>query len=267
MIKHIQFTAVMCSETPSSGTFTSGTFTIVSFFGGVWWFIILIFGAIAGAIIYFHYYRRKREIAVEQMRSQIATDLHDDIGSTLSGISIFSEMGYKDTVERSPKTSELFRRIGESSLSILDAIDDMIWAMNPENDSLQPLIIKMCDFATGILEAKQIVCNITVPTDFQNIKVSMNERKNIYLIFKEGIHNLVKHSACTSASIVIDLHKNMLRFQIGDDGVGFDPSTVRSGNGLNNMRKRAESMGAFISIESGQGKGTKITVQMKISLL
>jgi signal transduction histidine kinase len=260
MIRHILFTATVCGEMSSMDTFT-----MTSSFGGAWWLIIPIVGAITGLLIYFHYYRLRREIAIERMRSQIATDLHDDIGSTLSGIAIFSEMGCRETGEISPKASGLFRRIGESSLSILDAMDDIVWAINPENDSLQPLVVRMRDYATDILEAKQLSYHITMPTDFQNIKITMNERKNIYLLFKEGIHNLVKHSGCTHASIGIDMNKNLLRLHIKDDGVGFDLSTIRNGNGLNNMRRRAESIEALLSIESAPGKGTKITVQLNVT--
>jgi signal transduction histidine kinase len=226
---------------------------------------MVIFLAVAGIIVYFHYYRLKQEIAIERMRSQIATDLHDDIGSTLSGIAIFSEMGCRETGEISPKASGLFRRIGESSLSILDALDDIVWAINPENDSLRPLIIRIQDFATGILEAKQITYNINIPSGSQDIKLSMIGRKNIYLIFKEGIHNLVKHSGCNQASIGIDINNNSIRFHIEDDGIGFDPSTVRNGNGLNNMRRRAEYIGASISIKSAPGNGTNITVQIEVT--
>lgn len=260
MSSHILIMAVLYGE-------TSFSFTVATTAGiwRTWWIVILIFGAITAIIVYFYYYRLKQEIAIERMRSRIATDLHDDIGSTLSGISIFSEMGYNETEGKSPIAAELFRRIGESSLSMLDAMDDIVWAINPENDSLQPLVVRMRDFATGILEAKQIAFTLRMPSDSQDIKLSMNERKNIYLIFKEGIHNLVEHSNCTNSLIGINMNKNILRLYIEDDGEGFDPLTVRNGNGLKNMRRRAESIGASISIESAPRKGTKVAVQLKIT--
>jgi ligand-binding sensor domain-containing protein len=248
------------SESPAAFAFT-----INAPFYKTWWFILLTFMAIAGLVFAIHNYRLKRAIEIERMRSRIATDLHDDIGSTLSGISVFSEMGIKETEENIPHAADLFQRISESSLSMLDAMDDIVWAINPENDSLETLIIRMREFATEILEAKHITFTLDLPTDSYIIKLSMHERKNLYLIFKEGIHNLVKHSRCYSASVGMKIHDNTVTLRITDDGIGFDPVLSNIGNGLKNMRKRADSIGAAYSIESEIGKGTTITVQLRIT--
>jgi ligand-binding sensor domain-containing protein/signal transduction histidine kinase len=241
------------------------TITIAAPFWRTWWFIVSAIGMLAGIVFLIHTQRLRRAVEIERMRSRIATDLHDDLGSTLSGISIFSEMGFKETEGKTPHAADFFRRIGESSQSMLDAMDDIVWAINPENDSLGNLVARMREFATELLEAKNITFTLNLPADSQHIKLSMNERRNIFLIFKEALHNLVRHSRCYSTNIELISEGNMLTLRIADDGIGMDLSNRGNGNGLKNLRKRSDAIGANLTVDSDTGKGTTITVTLKIT--
>ncbi len=238
---------------------------IASPFWSTWWFYTLAIGAVAGLAFTIHNYRLRRAIEIERMRSRIATDLHDDLGSTLSGISIFSEMGYKETMDRLPHSAEVFKRIGESSLTMLDAMDDIVWAIDPHNDSLETLIERMRTFATELFEAKNIAFTLSLPETVPGAALSMNERRNVYLIFKEAVHNLVNHAKCSRASVTAAVDGRLLKLRIEDDGVGFDPSVPAAGNGLRNMQARAEAIGASLQIESQPGNGTILILQVRIT--
>ena len=199
-------------------------------------------------------YRYRQNLKVLTLRIKIASDLHDDVGSTLSSISIFSQMAQQQSKDVIP----ILETIGESSRKMLDAIADIVWTINPENDQFEQIIMRMRSFAYELLGAKNIDFEFIADDEVAKMKLSMNVRKNLYLIFKEATNNLVKYSGADKALFTVKEEKNKLTMLIKDNGKGFDMQQASEGNGLKNMKKRAEDIGAFFSIDSMPSQGTTL---------
>jgi len=208
----------------------------------------------------YYSYRTRQQLKVQKLRNKIASDLHDDVGSTLSSISMFSQMAQQQSKETIP----LLDSIGDYSRKMLDAMADIVWTINPENDQFEQIILRMRNFAYDLLGTKNIEFEFDADEDVTNMKLSMDVRKNIYLIFKEATNNMAKYSGADQALFSIKNEKNNLIMVIHDNGKGFNMSQATSGNGLRNMRKRAEEMGADLTIESGSGKGTTIELSIAV---
>ncbi|PWT98056.1 MAG: hypothetical protein C5B52_12845 [Bacteroidetes bacterium] len=241
-----------------------GDFVIViieSPFWKTWWFIMCVaFGAIA--IIYSIYkYRLNEALKLEKLRSRISTDLHDDIGSTLSSISILSDMAMR---ERNGNSVSMMKEIKDNSVDLMEKMDDIVWSINPKNDSLENLLIRIRRFAAKLFEAKGIDYDIDIQENMDRIRLSMESRQHIYLIMKEAINNLVKYSGCDKASIKVSVVHSSLNVEITDNGAGFELSESKSGNGIMSMQSRAEKMNANLKISSIHEKGTAIHLQVKI---
>jgi signal transduction histidine kinase len=197
---------------------------------------------------------------LQTLRNKIASDLHDDVGSTLSSIAIFSEVAQQQTKEVIP----MLNTIGDSARKMLDAMADIVWTINPENDNFEKIILRMRSFAYELLGAKKIEFEFEADDEAGKKKLPMDVRKNLYLIFKEATNNMVKYSDANKASFSIKGGKNELTMLIRDNGKGFDMAKETIGNGLKNMKKRAEEIGAKLLVESGIGTGT--TVQLNLAL-
>lgn len=227
-----------------------------------WWFLSLIV-LLAAALFYaILKYRINQIKKIEILRNNISTNLHDDIGSTLSSISILSDMalhGKKDL-----ETKSMLSEIKENSMAMMERMDDIVWSINPKKDSLQDLFVRIKTFAARLFEAKEINYKIEICEEAGIAHVGMTYRQHIYLIMKEAINNMVKYSGCFEALIKINLHNAELTIKISDNGKGFDTSMVALGNGLINMKKRATEIGATIDITSAPGSGTCILLKTKI---
>jgi len=212
-------------------------------------------------LLFYKNYRTKQLLKLQTLRNRIASDLHDDIGSTLTSISIFSELAKAESKEVLP----LLENIGESSRKMLESMADIVWTINPENDNFEKIIWRMRSFAYELLRAKNIEFEFTADESVAQLKLPMEVRKNLYLIFKEAINNMAKYSGADSAFLSINGTKNHLSMLIRDNGKGFDVNQASEGNGLKNMKKRAEEIGAQLLIESGTGLGTTIQFLLKIA--
>lgn len=231
-------------------------------FWRTWWFFGLLF-LLSGLIFYALYkYRVSQVLKIERIRNKISLDLHDDIGSTLSSISILSEMALRQKKENHP--DEMLYEIKQNSLSLMERMDDIVWSINPKNDSLENLLIRIKDFASRLFEAKEINYNIDIPSNASQLQLSMEYRQHIYLILKEAINNLIKYANCNEAEIKVTHSRSQLSILIADNGVGFNPLIKTKGNGLEGMKKRASQMKAHLSISSNPGKGTTIQLTVKI---
>jgi signal transduction histidine kinase len=158
----------------------------------------------------------------------------------------------------------MVKEIKESSVLLMEKMDDIIWSVNPKNDSLENLMIRIKRFASNLFEAKDIDYSIDIDDSIRDISLSMDYRQHIYLILKEAINNLVKYSECTNASIQIKKEQGILKISIADNGKGFIYKKINTGNGLLNMKERAQLINAELKIESAPGEGTKILIYSKI---
>ena len=218
-------------------------------------------------ILIFNWYRftsrTKRQLEIERMRNHIAQDLHDDIGSTLSSINIISKMASHSPVNETMNNS--FAQIEDHSGKMLSTMADIIWSINPGNDTLDEIIIHMKEFAAEILEPKNIGYHFHETGNMENQKIDATIRKNIFLIFKEALNNAMKYSRCTAIKINLVLSSARLTLNIIDNGVGFNFKEIKPGNGLNNMRERAMLMNGQLQIETTETQGTRITISVAIA--
>lgn len=226
------------------------------------WFIMICILAL-GALIYLaHRIRVRQLMQMEKVRGRIARDLHDDMGSTLSTINILSEMAKMKVNKDTEKTSEYISKISDNSNRMMEAMDDIVWSINPMNDSMQRITARMREFATGVLEAKDIEVVFRVDEKVKDLRLGMESRRDFFLIFKEAVNNIAKYSRGKHASIDISVEgSSWLVMVIKDDGVGFDVENADSGNGLTNMQKRAESIKGSLVIESVPGVGTQVRLR------
>ena len=224
---------------------------------------LLLGGLIVVGILSFFlykYYITRQKLKLQTLRNKIASDLHDDVGSTLSSISIFSEMAKQQSKEVVP----LLDTIGESSRKMLDAMADIVWTINPENDQFENILLRMRSFAYQMLGAKKINFEFEAADELTKIKLPMDVRKNLYLIFKEAANNMAKYSQASKAHFSLKEESDELVMMIRDNGKGFDANVIGDGNGLKNMRRRAAEIGANLTIHSQAGNGT--TIQLRIAV-
>ena len=205
-------------------------------------------------------FRTRQQLKLQTLRNKIASDLHDDVGSTLSSISIFSQMAQQGSKEIMP----LLDTIGDSSRKMLDAMADIVWTINPENDQFEKIILRMKNFAYELLGAKNIDFEFITDEEITRMNLPMDVRKNLYLVFKEATNNMVKYSGASKAMFSIKTEKNNLAMSISDNGKGFNANQPSEGNGLRNMKKRAEEIGAELSIETYPGGGTRIDLKLAV---
>ncbi|QNH61739.1 sensor histidine kinase [Hymenobacter sediminicola] len=233
-----------------------------------WWFRVGLSWVIFGLLFMAYRMRVRQLLALERVRHGIARDLHDDMGSTLSSISILSQIARNHQHQHRPEqAAALLEQIGESSRRMLDAMDDIVWAINPAHDSLEDVTARMRSFASEVLEARGIEFVFQASPSMQGLKLDMRARREFFLLFKEAINNLAKYARCQHARIQLTYEQGLLHLTVQDDGVGFDPTQPAqgSGNGLTNMRSRAAAMAGQLTIETAPGQGTTLHLRVPLS--
>ena len=238
------------------------TFIIHYPFWETWWFISLLVIITAMLVYLIYQYQLRQALKLEKLRSKISTDLHDDIGSTLSSISILSDLVIKENDMSQSK--HMISEIKEISLLLMEKMDDIVWSINPANDTLENLLLRIKRFASKVFEAKDINYEILIDESVKDAKLSMEHTQHIYLILKEAINNLIKYSECTQAVIEVKHQHGILSLLLSDDGVGFNKKGIQYGNGLLNMQHRSQLMNSVLIIETNPGEGTKIILNVKI---
>jgi signal transduction histidine kinase len=238
-------------------------FSIRQAFWKTWWFLLLSTMAII-MVFYSLYVNRKQQKEKQlQIRLKIASDLHDDVGSTLSSISIMSDL-LQSRLDDSPNAEEMLRKIGNNARNMLESMDDIIWSVNPQNDNFYNIIVRIREYAMTLFEPLDIKFTIEVPENITTLQVPMDVRRNLFLIAKEAMNNAAKYSGCTEAIIDFAYSHSVLKMTITDNGKGFDTSKEYGRNGLRNMQYRGEKIGGKVTIRSTIGKGTTVTFTSKV---
>ncbi|MEW6367675.1 MAG: two-component regulator propeller domain-containing protein [Acidobacteriota bacterium] len=232
-----------------------------------WWFISVAVVFSASALLTANHLRVKRLLELERVRTRIATDLHDDIGASLSQITILSEVLRKKTGDQEIEFSGPLDQIAKTSRELMEAMSDIVWAINPRRDRLSDLVIRMRRFASDMLASRGIALRMDVPdSSHGDTALGADLRRHVLLIFKEGVNNIVRHSKCGEVSIAMRIHGGWLSLLLRDDGTGFDlGSTTGHGQGLASMRARASSMGGCLDIRSRPGGGTEIELRVPVA--
>jgi signal transduction histidine kinase/ligand-binding sensor domain-containing protein len=260
------------SESPQPATFS---FKILRPVWQRWWFLLAAVFLISLTIYALYRYRVAQLLKFERVRTRIATDLHDDIGASLSKIAILSEVVNHQIAPMVGKNAEIEKSLGEisgTSREMVDSMSDIVWAINPQRDSLSDLTGRMRNLASEMTELADIglkfhASGLEAESD---LPLGADLRRDIYLIFKETINNLVKHSGGERVEVEFRVDGGEFVFIVKDDGTGFDVSANgngaarRGGNGLINMRRRAENLGGEYKIESAAGGGTTATLRVPL---
>lgn len=201
----------------------------------------------------------------QRMRTQIASDLHDDIGSTLTSISYYSELAKMQLPGENLATKNFLDKIGNSARTIVNTMSDIVWVINPDNDVNGNLIRRIRTQASDLCSDRNIEYCVEADDEAKGVKLNMQQRKNLYFIFKEGLHNAVKYSDCSKIDIRFLQIDDEVQLVVKDNGRGFDINNAREGNGLINMKRRAEEIDAMLNIDASFNKGTCVSLKLKIT--
>ena len=236
-----------------------------------WWFLTLAALTISALIHFIYRFRVRRLIELERVRTRIATDLHDDIGASLSRMAILSEVVKRQRATDGQQSSAMLTEIADSARSLVDSMSDIVWSIDPRRDNLRNVVQRVRQFASDVLETAGIEWELQVPQEIYGVRLGPEQRRHLYLIFKEAINNIARHSGSTRVTLSMRLDARSLICEITDDGRGFVPkegteegSNGRGGHGLVNMRARALEMGGRLDIESSPGHGTSLKLAIPL---
>jgi signal transduction histidine kinase len=230
------------------------------------WFALLIALVTVGSAVYFITFRVRQLLAIERLRTRIAADLHDNIGAGLTEISILSDVGAK-TLGQHPQngSADHFDKIGHVARALVDRMNDIVWLVNPKRDSLYDLIQQLGSSFEEVSTCAGIIFRAHNLEILRKVHLPMEYRQQLYYIFKEALHNSLKHSAAKEIVLEACLQGKRLAMQLQDDGKGFDQTQISPRNGLKNMKSRAAMIGGVLAIHSTSGDGTVVEFSGKVS--
>mgnify|MGYP001301457508 FL=1 len=230
-----------------------------------WWAVLLYFLAIVAVVSLIAYAvyknRLNRILAIERVRARIAADLHDDIGANLSQISIMSEVMKQKLGKAAEIETKPLAAIADTSRELMASMSDIVWAINPDRDNLNDLIQRMRRFATDVFSAKDIEFSFNAPANDRRIKIDLETRRELHLMFKEAVNNCVRHSGCSKVEINVAVDPQLIDIEVRDNGTGFDLGGNSFGNGLASMRSRSEAVGGKMDVtSSAEGTAVRFSV-------
>jgi len=223
-----------------------------------WWFLTLVAVGAVGAVAGLYRYRMRRVIEMANMRTRIATDLHDDIGANLTRIALLSEAA-RGAADAGPLSS--IASIARESVS---SMSDIVWAINPKRESLRDLVRRMRQHAEEVFVHRDVDLVFEAPGESAGPRLGMDVRRDLLLIFKEAVSNAARHSHCSSIAIRLRLADGRLELVIADNGVGFSRQADQDGQGLSSMERRARRLRGSCRIDSVVGRGTTVSVDVAV---
>ncbi|HVU98394.1 MAG TPA: tetratricopeptide repeat protein [Puia sp.] len=228
---------------------------------------VVVLGLIA--VGFFNRYQLKKKLqqqaALLDMRNHIARDLHDELGSTLTSIHILSQVSRNSLDKDQSRAFSLLEKITDQSRQMQQSMSDIVWAIKSDNDKIENMMVRMREYLAQTLEAKDIDIRFEADEELLGHSFSMQQRKDLLLIFKEAVNNAAKYAGCTRLEVSFRRCGERVVLEVVDDGVGFEVSDRRSGNGLHNMRTRSAALDGECRVESSPGKGTRVVVEMPMA--
>ncbi|TAE74752.1 MAG: sensor histidine kinase [Verrucomicrobia bacterium] len=211
--------------------------------------------------------RLERALALDRERARIARDIHDDLGASLTHIALLGELAQND-IDRPERARVHVDDIFRAACKLTRSVDEIVWALNPSNDSIPRFAAYVGDFTQEFLQSADIGCRLSIPADLPGRPLPPKVRHELFLAIKEALHNIVSHAAASSARLEISMRGDHLRVLIADDGRGFDPASPApgrpgGGHGLANLRQRMQEVGGSLEILSSPGGGTTVVLEVK----
>ena len=240
-----------------------------------WWFILLASVTLLSLLVFIVQYistrnlkekllRLEKEQAIEKERNRIARDMHDDLGSGLTKIAILSEVAKTQLLQPDKARAQL-ENISESSRELVDSMQDIIWVLNPKNDTLESLASYIREYALKFFEPFETGIRFNYPEVIPAVKLTEEQRRNIFLVIKESFNNIAKHAWCNTVTVSLEKINGRIILNIEDDGKGFNINDTREfGNGLQNMRTRMQQVDGLYEISSIPGKGTHTKMSIPV---
>jgi signal transduction histidine kinase len=223
------------------------------------YFIVSIIGIFAAISILYLRMKILEARRIQKLRLRIARDLHDEVGSSISGIQLTSKLMLQSNLDN--QTREKFlERIQHASKSAMEMMSEIIWSLQPLNDTMEKMTDRMRLYASQFLEAAHINFKFEVIGQAAGKALPLDVRKDFILVYKEILNNIAKHSKAEYCSIVFLNTPQNIVLEINDDGIGFDPDVSKSGNGLKNIKSRLDELGAAFQLNTSIGQGTKIKI-------
>ena len=201
----------------------------------------------------------KKELDIRAMQNRISKDLHDDVGSSLSSLQIYSSLAVTLMDKKPLEAKKMLRQIAINTVEVMENMEHIVWAMQPQETNSHTLEARLKDIGYNLLTIKNIQCDYFFSEGIEGVCKGMELRKNIVLIAKEAFNNIAKYSNATTVHISITQHNTHIILSVNDDGEGFDIDNYKAGNGLINMQARAKALGGDTIINSTISKGTIIT--------
>ncbi len=227
------------------------------------WFRLLILIAILATGMALYRYRVRQLLEVERVKLRIAGDLHDEIGSGLSGIALSGDI-LQSHAESGELKPEIIRRITDNARNLASSLDAIVWLIDPNKEKISDLIQKCKSVGSEMLLKHKLIFKEEISEISKVKKIDSQFRRNVYLIIKEVIHNIYKHAEAATVEIFFKLTDSMLVIEIKDDGKGFSEELVEKGNGLANLKRRAEEIRGGLTITSTPGSGTTISLKVRL---
>jgi ligand-binding sensor domain-containing protein/signal transduction histidine kinase len=260
---HYRFAVRSITE---SGRMSNGeaslTFQVLPVFWRRSWFLGLAMLAIVSGAIFLHRYRLNHLLALERVRTRLASDLHDDLGAGLAEIAILSEVAKR---QEQPRTIELLDGIAGRARSLREAVTDIVWTVDPREDSLADLVLRLRQTAFTMLESEERSVEFLAPSEeLLAVELAPAVRRHVLLFFKEVVTNVVRHAAATAIRVEIETVKGRLRISIRDNGRGFDLQQRNVGRGLKSMEYRAREVRGSFKMQSALGMGAEIELSLPL---
>jgi signal transduction histidine kinase/ligand-binding sensor domain-containing protein len=254
-------------------------FTVLPHFWQTWWFRMLAglnaAALVAGSVLFATRRRMRHKVerierqrAVERERTRIAKDIHDDLGASLTRITLLSQSA-RGELDHAPEAAADVDRIYHTARELTRAMDEIVWAVNPQHDTLDSLATYLGRFAQDFLNAVHIRCRLDLPMQLPAWPLTAEVRHNLFLAFKEALNNAVRHADASEVRVSLTIEPGGFALRVEDQGRGFatakpaapsrDPGRLAAGNGLANMHQRLTEIGGRCDIHSASGEGTKVT--------
>jgi ligand-binding sensor domain-containing protein len=239
--------------------------TILPPFWMTWWFIALIIILSAILLYYIFTLRYRQLLAIEKLKTKLAADLHDNVGAGLTEIAILTELATNELGDKKRSNNDKLDKISDKARVLVDNMSDIVWVVNPKRDSLYDLIVRLKESYRDFLSSLGISLKTNDLDRLTEIKLPMDYKQNLFLIFKEAIHNSIKHSECKNIFLEVLVKGDELEMSLKDDGIGMEKIGSLTGEGIRNIHNRAALIGGSLKWYSNLNKGTTLIFVGKIS--